>query len=335
MNLVIATPIRDRAWALPSWWTHVVAASSNAVRSGDDIQFLFLENDSVDGTLEKLQEIGEDDPDVRVLKHDFGYAHYRAPRGSDPVNTKNDKSELAQLRNMLVDAFLETDADYLVMWDSDVWMPLDAISAHPRSLVSVMEAHPEIGTLCADVQHPHCGGRYHNGMVLNSLGQLNHPDRTRSIPPNAALDVWCEKKGALFRPQRSLLLCWDQRAARYSDLIPETLYLAEVATTGGGGAAILRRSVFEEPIGARYAAHILGEDVNLCRTIHNAGQKVALYSGIRGLHLSRKLFDEVGGEIGLEPEEPDLPSPYISGKTLFGVWVEDWKRERRCAQSIS
>jgi len=317
MKIVIATPIRDRAWALPSWWKHLHDAVRSVREDGIDVSVLFLENDSVDETLATVEILQRTHPEwVRVMKHDIGYAHYRAPRGSDPVNTKNDKGELAQLRNMLVDAFLETDGNYLIMWDSDVWMPTEAlsVSGHRRSLVSVMEAHPKIGTLCADVQHPHCKGKYHNGMVLNNLGQINHPDRTRPIPPKALIDVFATRGREILYPDRQPLMRWDQRAACYSERAREVLYLSEVATTGGGGAAILRREVLEEPIGARYAAHILGEDVNLCRTISNAGRKVALYSGIRGLHLSRKLFDEADEEISLGSDH----------ENRFGVWVEDW-----------
>jgi len=317
MRIVIATPIRDRAWALPSWWRRLWAAALQAKRGAHQIEICFLENDSVDGTLQHL-EMYSMLPGVRVLKHDFGYAHYRALRGSDLVNTKNDKGELAHLRNMLIDAFLETDAHYLVMWDSDVWMPLEALSAHPRSLVSVMEAHPEIGTLCADVQHPHCKGKFHNAMVENTLGQINHPDRSECVLPEWLIDVWSVTWGQVLRPKRVGRLQWDQSRSS-SGWRHEMLYLAEVATTGGGGAAIIRRSALEE--GACYGAHILGEDVKLCRGIREQGLRVALYSGIRGLHLSRKLFEEAGRSIVLGASDSD--------EARFGVWVEDWLKGRQ------
>jgi len=287
MHVVIAAPIRDRAWALPSWFAALGQASARFTKKPSNrVSFVFLENDSSDGTWFFLAGAAMASAKVSLIKHDFGYAHYKVPMkerqqslaDGEKANPKNDKRELAILRNMLVDAFLETDGDYLVMWDSDVWMPSEALSGHRGSLISEMEANPTIGTLCADVQHPHCHGRYHNALVANDRGQLYHPD-------------W-----SAVQNER-----WNT--------------IMSVDTTGGGGAVIIRRGCLQQPVSARYGPHVQGEDVSLCRTIQKAGFKVAFYRGVRGLHLSRALFEQHADDGSVE-QHP------------FGDWVEDWIKNK-------
>jgi len=199
-KVVIAAPIRDRAWILPDYLDHLRIAHN---ASPLDIAYIFLENDSIDSTSDLLKEFAVD-AQATILKHDFGYKHYRVTereRGLPGVNPSNDKAELAILRNMIVDEFLKTDGDYLLFWDSDVILPELALSDDPKSLTSIIK-HRSIGILAADVQHPHCQGKFHNYMYETSPGKYNHPKRH----PKTAL-VYCD-------------------------------------TVGGGGAALFRREIF-------------------------------------------------------------------------------------------
>ncbi len=303
MNIVVAAPIRDRAWILPDWLAHLARAAKRAGEDGNEVEFIFLENDSVDETPQMLRSFGDLWPSI-LLKHDYGYAHYKVPfadrvRG-ERVNPYNDKRELAELRNMIVETFLQkTDAPLLVMWDSDVLMPLETLSSDPRSLVSMMKICPSVGTMCADVQHPHCTGKFHNYMLSTPMGGYNHPNRVRMVQTDQMIYQFVVgSHGQYITPSRAFGVHWEE---------DKLLYVARVGTTGGGGAAIIRRSVLDPPISARYGAHPQGEDISLCKAIQSGGYEVAMYSGLRGLHVPRDLYD---GPL-------DLQDPY-------GIWIEDW-----------
>ena len=303
MKITIAAPIRDRAWILPDWLAHLARAAKRAAKDGHEVDFIFLENDSVDDTAQLLRKFAKLWPTI-LLKHDFGYAHYKVPFADrtkgERVNPYNDKAELAELRNMLVETFQhETDSSYLVMWDSDVLMPLETLSSDPRSLVSMMKICPSVGTMCADVQHPHCAGKFHNYMLSTLLGGYNHPNRARMVQTSQMIYQFIVgTKGQYITPSRAFGVHWEE---------DKLLYVARVGTTGGGGAAIIRRSVIEAPIGARYGAHPQGEDIALCEAIRFGGYEVAMYSGLRGLHMPRDLYTD----------PIDLQNPY-------GIWIEDW-----------
>jgi hypothetical protein len=307
MKLAVAAPIRDRAWILPDWFAHLARAAKRAEEDGHAVEFIFLENDSVDETPQMCATFADLWPTI-LLKHDFGYAHYKVPFAdrtkAERVNPHNDKAELAQLRNLIVETFLhKTEAAYLIMWDSDVIMPRETLSRDPRSLVSIMERLPHVGTLCADVEHPHCSGKFHNYMLRVHKG-YNHPNRMRMIPAQEMLYQFIVgTQGQYITPSRAFGVNWDEQ---------KLLYVTRVGTTGGGGAAIIRRLVLEA--GARYGAHLQGEDITLCEAIREQGQEVAAYSGIRGLHMPRDLY---AGPL-------DLQQPY-------GEWIEDWATQTQVA----
>ena len=311
MNITIAAPIRDRAWILSDWLAHLVRAAKRAQKDGHTVDFIFLENDSVDETPQMLRTFAELWPTI-LLKHDYGYAHYKVPYADrakgEQVNPYNDKRELSELRNMLVETFLhETGSSYLVQWDSDVIMPLETLSADPRSLISMMQRIPALGTLCADVQHPHCSGKFHNYMLRVRAG-YNHPNREGMIPAKDLLyQFMVGTKGQYITPSRAFAMPWEE---------DKLFYVARVGTTGGGGAAIIRRAVLEA--GARYGAHPQGEDIALCESVREQGYEVAMYSGIRGLHVPRDLY---AGSF-------DLHDPY-------GVWIEQWLRDRAEIQTVA
>lgn len=302
MKIAVAAPIRDRAWILPDWLAHLARAAKRAEEDGHEVEFIFLENDSVDETPQMLRNFADLWPTI-LLKHDYGYAHYKVPFADrakgEQANAHNDKRELAELRNMIVETFLQkTAVQYLVMWDSDVLMPLETLSADPRSLISIMERIPSLGTLCADVQHPHCAGKFHNYMIEVAPGRYNHIDRSKCVSRERMVSQFLVgSQGKLRWPMKHL------PAVHWDDTKP--LFVTRVGTTGGGGAAIIRRSMLEA--GARYGAHPQGEDIPLCETICQQALLVAMYSGIRGLHVPRDLHS---GPI-------DLEDPY-------GTWIEDW-----------
>lgn len=306
-RIVIGVPVRDREWILPHWFNCVGNAALAAQECGHEVFVIALENDSVDDTLGLLSRTERELPDLGIVvvvgKHDFGYPHYKETSPQCPgivvkerVNARNDKRELALLRNEIVDMFLAMEADYLLMWDSDVLMPRQTLTDDPRSLLSMMRRFPKIGILAADVEHPGCGGKYHNGMVAVGDGIYNHPDRSGAVPEERIHTVFVG--GATYVDPEGYQLAWNQS---------ETPYIVRVETTGGGGAAMVRREVFEA--GLRYGAHHQGEDVPLCEGALRAGWQVCITNGILGTHISPQVFAET-----------DIAA-YASE---YGMGVEEW-----------
>jgi hypothetical protein len=155
-------------------------------------------------------------------------------------------------------------------------------------------------------------------MIETRGGLYNHPQRTILLR-DRILEMWVQNADGTRRvPRQVKSIRWDQREG-WEQIPDEVLYLARVETTGGGGAVITRREMFLPPVNARYGASVQGEDVPLCEQIRKCGHTVALYSGIRGLHLTRALFEEHG----------------VQSLCPYGEWVEDWKtrneqRETTC-----
>jgi len=305
-DIVIATPVRDRAWILPTWGRFMRRAIAEGKKDGLEIACVFVENDSVDETPDILEQWRRDDPDsVTVLKHDFGRHHYRDPENERRVIEPSMKRELAILRNDLVEAFLKTEAQCLLMWDSDLIIPCWTFLGY-QSLPRVIEDNSRLDAVCVDVQHPYCRGRFHNYLLEVGSGRYNHPDRTAHVPSDRYLSA-LTPSGIPGLPQSAVQM-WEQ-ATRFHELL-------RVDTLGGGGAALFRRRVFAptpEGYDARFGAHEQGEDVPLCQCIRARDGIIAVYAGVRVLHCTRDLLAMVGRlEEGMVPPR--------------GVWVEDFLR---------
>lgn len=322
-HIVIGVPVRDRAWILPHWFRCVDRAAVEAEANGDKVSIIALENDSEDDTMAVLEERAvrwnvEHPGWMVVLSHDFGYAHYKETAPQVPglvvkerVNPRNDKRELALLRNMIVDEFLRRDGDYLLMWDSDILMPRYALvgrhSGKWPTLVWIMEHFPRIGILAADVEHPGCGGKFHNGMVHVGEGIYNHPDRSGLVPEERVHTVFVGL--ATHVDPEGFELLWND---------VNVPYIVHIDTTGGGGAAMIRREVLGE--GARYGAHHQGEDVPLCVAAKAAVWQVCITNGILGTHVSPQVFADTditqyGSDYGIGVEAwRTLPSQAASRK---------------------
>ena len=319
-HVLVATPIRDRAWCFEPWFACQLEAAQRAAEDGVEVSWLFLENDSQDETPALLDSWRRRLPDaVTVLRHDFGYAHYRDPQDERRVIEPSEKRELAALRNFLVEGALETGPErmvpaasrpgFVLMWDSDVFLPREALSRDPRSLLSTLLRHPNVMALAADVEHPGCHGRFHNYMVEveRKPGTYNHVDRKRPVCAERLLDQFVVgPQGQILRPTRFRPVGWGA---------PDLLFVARVEMAGA--AFLLRREAFEPPLSARYGAHEQGEDVPLCEAIRAGDGLVAMYSGIRGLHLSRSVASQVMGEEALRVDLSAYP---------YGVGVEEWLR---------
>jgi|GEM_PF-5466255 len=315
-RIVIGVPVRDREWILPHWFNCVGNAALAAQECGHEVVVLALENDSVDDTYELLRRAAQEWHELGIMLavyvHNFGYTHYKATSPQCPgivvkerVNARNDKREMAFLRNRIVEQFLALGGDYLLMWDSDVLMPRQTLTDDSWSLLSMMQRFPKIGILAADVEHPGCGGKYHNGMVAVGDGIYNHPDRSGAVPEERVHTVFV--LGSHDVEPEGYQLAWNQS---------ETPYIVRVETTGGGGAAMVRREVFED--GLSYGAHHQGEDVPLCEGALRAGWQVCITNGILGTHISPQVFAET-----------DL----TAYESEYGIGVEEWLRVAALARA--
>lgn len=115
MQVMIGCPVRNRAWILPLYLQHLTALSYPS----DQVEYCFVINDSQDETELILQEFARLFP-VRLL-----YDNSSRPGGWQRGFYQF--SRLAQLRNRLLDAFLQSDCHYLFSVDSDILVPPHAL----------------------------------------------------------------------------------------------------------------------------------------------------------------------------------------------------------------
>lgn len=114
-NIMVGCPIRNRAWILPQY----LESLTNLEYPSENLYYCFVVNDSTDSTLSKLQTFAEEHPNqVNILVHD-----YAKLRSKSHLRGYYNFTHLAQLRNRLLMAFLESDCDFLFSVDSDIIMP--------------------------------------------------------------------------------------------------------------------------------------------------------------------------------------------------------------------
>lgn len=131
MNILIACPIRNRAWILLDY----LQGLYNLDYPKDKIAFHFILNDSSDKSKEILQDWKE------VVEKEYRYVHisevnfgYPPDWGEDRKNNKLNRvsktyKTLSVLRNLILDsAWLDMKADYLFSVDSDILVNPDVLN---------------------------------------------------------------------------------------------------------------------------------------------------------------------------------------------------------------
>lgn len=112
MRIAMGCIVRNREWALPSYLSALQELDWPAQLK----HYLFLENDSDDGTGAILDDFTPDPGAVKTVEHIVtGVKHWR--RGEYATGQY---AHLARIRNAFLEMFLATDADYLFSVDSDV-----------------------------------------------------------------------------------------------------------------------------------------------------------------------------------------------------------------------
>lgn len=122
---MIGCPVRNRAWILPQYLQYL----ATLIYPPEQIEYCFVINDSQDETEAILQEFARRFP-VRLL-----YDNSSRPGGWQRGFYQF--SRLAELRNRLLNEFLQSDCEYLFSVDSDILVP-------PNCLQQLLQADKDV-----------------------------------------------------------------------------------------------------------------------------------------------------------------------------------------------
>jgi len=164
MNKVaIGCIVRNRAWILPEY----LQALKNI--NYPEKQFLFLENDSTDNTLNILYQSGITGLlPVTSIKTGFAYWN-RSGYGI------NNYGHLAFIRNIYLEMFLLTDADYLLSIDSDVIVSPDIID----KLSDFADQKTIVGAAICNIPGRKLDGHLPGNFLIERGGVYIHPPEYR------------------------------------------------------------------------------------------------------------------------------------------------------------
>jgi len=107
MKIMIGSPVRNRGWVLRRYLDALLRQKVNNA----DIEFMFVLNDSVDDTEDILKE------------YNMNYVTHNLNDSSGSVRGEYSFNHLAEVRNRLLQEFLNSDADYLFSVDTDIIVP--------------------------------------------------------------------------------------------------------------------------------------------------------------------------------------------------------------------
>lgn len=115
--IMIGCPVRNRGWILPRY----LQCLEEIDYPQDKIKFCFIVNDSIDGTETILAEFSRRSPSpVQIIN---------APDSSKGGHRRGEYrlERLAELRNMLLERFIQSGCEYLLSVDSDILVPPEII----------------------------------------------------------------------------------------------------------------------------------------------------------------------------------------------------------------
>ena len=131
LKVMIGCPLRNRAWVLPRYLNCLEKLDTSQCQ----VQYNFIINDCSDHSPRIMAEFARRQPGlVRLIEKNY----------DDPGGYRRGQynfGRLAQLRNLLLEAFLESECDYLFSVDSDILVPagtLTQLLADDCDLVSAL-----------------------------------------------------------------------------------------------------------------------------------------------------------------------------------------------------
>jgi hypothetical protein len=207
-RILVAAPVRDRAWVLP---THLQSLLEMTRPADVQLDFLYIVNDCRDATSAVLERFR----DAVAGRHRVEIRHFGAPAPAAATRTTADRSALygylAALRNETLRGALDGGYDYLLSIDTDIVPPPDA-------LVNLLAARRPVAAalVCNDRFHdlPEAF-RTHNALVVDPT--LRAPDggpvyvHLRRIPAGSLVPV--DVTGAAMLVERRVL----EAGCRFAD----------------------------------------------------------------------------------------------------------------------
>lgn len=180
---MIGCPIRNRAWILPLYLESLQALKYPEAK----IEYCFIINDCSDQTPLILEHFAEQKAaGVKLITINYGSEKgYR--RGM------YDFSRLAALRNHLLNAFLQSDCEYLFSLDSDILAP-------PDTLTRLIEDNCDIVSALV------CNGHELNDQSIYNILRRNHEGKLvhwRDFPRDRIFPVDCT--GAAYLIKRAVI----------------------------------------------------------------------------------------------------------------------------------
>lgn len=118
IKVMIGCPVRNRAWILPSYLDCLQKLDKRLF----EVRYCFIINDCSDASPRILTEFARQKPQCVTLIRKNHHSPGGFRRGEYNL------SHLAQLRNLLLQAFLESDCDYLFSLDSDILVPENTLN---------------------------------------------------------------------------------------------------------------------------------------------------------------------------------------------------------------
>lgn len=153
VKVMLGAPVRDRAWILPRFIKHIKESDL----TGIELSSMFIVNDCSDNTADLLEEAG----------FNFKRVNNLPSKTSGSIRGQYSYSHLANLRNALLEEFLESDCEFLLSIDTDILVPTDGI----RKLV---ENNRDICSMILCNQAGSIGYRAHNIMEISNNGYYKH-----------------------------------------------------------------------------------------------------------------------------------------------------------------
>jgi GT2 family glycosyltransferase len=191
LKVMIGCPLRDRAWILPRYLDCLEKLHRNTFQP----QYCFIINDCTDHSPQILAEFVHRQPGiVRLIEKNYDY-----PGGHRRGQYKFGR--LAELRNLLLKAFLESDCDYLFSLDSDILVP-------PGTLSRLVEDDCDIVSALVCNGHEIGDPGIYNILQRSSDGSYKH---IRDFPRDQIFPVDCT--GAAYLIKRAVITA----GVRYSN----------------------------------------------------------------------------------------------------------------------
>ncbi|MGS0763111.1 glycosyltransferase [Syntrophomonas curvata] len=209
-KVMIGCPVRNRAWVLPSYLDCLQKLDKGLF----EISYCFIINDCSDASPGILARFAREGPEPVTLI----FKDHQQPGGFR--RGEYSFSHLAKLRNFLLQAFLESDCNYLFSLDSDILVP-------PNTLVQLLRDQCDMVSALVCNGHELGDPGIYNILQRGGEGSYLH---IRDFPRNQVFPVDCTGAACLIK--RSVIEAGTRYSGRRGG---EDIAFCEAARTKGFG----------------------------------------------------------------------------------------------------